>query len=86
MPDDCFKNENLIRQEYDSIYIMMGTNDIRHNKYGMRAAKKLVKRVKQSRKQKPHTNIKILEIPHSQTTTTKRNLINLTINKEAQPK
>ena len=62
MVDDCLREKNYIRQEYDSIYIMMGTNDIKHNKDKMRAAKQLVTVVKETRKQKPQTSIKILEI------------------------
>ena len=61
MLDDCLREENYVRQEYDSIYIMMGTNDIRRSKDGMRAAKKLTRIVKETRK-KTQTNIKILEI------------------------
>ena len=41
MLDDCLLEEIHITQEYDSIYIIMGTNDIR-NKDGMRAAMNLV--------------------------------------------
>ena len=41
MLDNCLLEEIHITQEYDSIYIIMGTNDIR-NKDGMRAAMNLV--------------------------------------------
>ena len=84
MLDDCLGEKNYIRQECNSIYIMMGTNDIRHNEDGIRAAKKLVKTIKETRKQKPQTNIKILEIPPfgNHNRQKERNLFNLAINKE----
>lgn len=53
MLDDCLSEEAYIQKEYDSIYIMMGTNDIRHGKDGMKAAKKLTRIVKQLAEGKP---------------------------------
>ena len=63
MLDDCLREENHIRQEYDLIYIMMGSNNIRHNKDRTSAVKKLIRIAKGIREQKPQTNIMILEIP-----------------------
>ena len=62
----------------------MGINGIRHNKDGMRDAKKLVKIIKKTRKQKPQTNIKKLEIsPFGNHNHQKEvNLFHLAINKE----
>ena len=62
---------------------MMGTNDNRHNKDGMRATKNSQNN-RGNNKQKPQTNIKILEIPpfRNHNHQKERNLFNLAMNKE----
>ena len=84
MLDDCLREENYIVQEYDSIYVMMGTNDIEHKNDAMRAAKKTRKNNQGNKKTKPaHQYLDTGNPPFGNHNHQKeRNLFNLATNKK----
>ena len=58
--DDEFKKEN-----FDAIYIMQGTNDIRHGGNGIKEAKKLARTIQELQQVMTNTKIVAVEIPPS---------------------
>ena len=57
MLDDCLKRDNYINKEYDSIWVMIGTNYNRHNESSDSTNWDI-----KNMEQKLQTGIKILEI------------------------
>ena len=84
---EAVENKALNNVKFDAIYIMQGTNDIRHGGDGIKVAKKLANTVQELMKDHKTTKIAAVEIPPLQDSklATERFLFNKTINNQDIP-